>query len=148
MKRIAPLAIAAFAVALSFTLTTPADAGGPRGRKGPHRVDHRQGHHDRRHVDRRHVDRRPRVERRHHPRHRGFDVPRHIHHERYREYRPYFDRHVWFAPHRHRHATYYFPVVVDGYRSYRRYDYCDGALFQPRGSVGYDGGHWGIRIDF
>ena len=143
MKRIAPLAIAAFAFALSFILTTPAEAGRSKGRKSPHRVEHRQGNQGRHHADRHH-----KAKRRHHARHRSYDVPRRIHHERYREYRPYFDRHVWHAPHGHRHATYRFPVVIDGYRDYRRYAYCDGALYQPRGSVAYNGGRWGFRVDF
>ncbi len=77
-----------------------------------------------------------------------FDIPRSIHRRHYREYRPYFDSHVWFGAHRHNHAIYYFPVWNDGYRSYRRYDYCDGELFRPHVSLGYEGRNWGIRLDF
>ena len=162
MKRIAPLTIAACAFALSFALATPADADGRRGRHNQqdrHRVEQRHRDNDRYRGDRHHVDRNRdryrapyrdhrRVERRHHRRHQRVDIPRHISRQHYGNFRPYFDSHVWFAPHGHRHASYYFPVVIDGYRTSRRHDYCDGELFRPHGSVGYGGRNWGIRVDF
>lgn len=39
----------------------------------------------------------------------------------------------YYAPHRHHHVTYHFPIVVGGVVSYRPYVYCDDRLFHgPR----------------
>jgi len=155
MKRIAPLAIAACIFALSMTLAAPTEANGRNGRHDRHRVEQRHRDHDRHRHGRHHVDRHRdryrdhrRFERPQHRRYQRFDVPRDIQRDHYREYRPYLDRQVWFAPHRHRHSSYHFPVVIDGYRTSRRYDYCEGELFRPYGSVGYEGRNFGIRLNF
>jgi hypothetical protein len=50
----------------------------------------------------------------------------------------------YYAPHRHHHATYRFPVRVAGAVAYRPYVYCDDVLFSPSGArfeLWYEGGH-------
>ena len=50
----------------------------------------------------------------------------------------------YYAPHRHHHVTYSFPVWVDGAVVYRPYVYCDDVLFSPAGArfeLWYEGGH-------
>lgn len=44
-------------------------------------------------------------------------------------YRPWFAGQVYYGPHRHYHASYRFPVMVDGAVVYRPYAYCDDRLF-------------------
>jgi len=43
-------------------------------------------------------------------------------------YSSFYSGRMYFPAHRHHHATYRFPVVVDGYVVYRPYAYCDGNL--------------------
>ena len=63
-------------------------------------------------------------------------------------YDDYFHGSVYFAPHRHRHSVYQFPVRVDGYWTYRPSYYCEGELFHGHGSIGYDGRRFSIRLGF
>ena len=144
MKHITPLVLATCGLLLSLTLAAPAAADGRGNRHDRHRVDHRHryhdgyghrardGHHNRygHHARYGHYDR---YQRRSDRFHRPVDIPHRIHHRYVRSFRRYFERHEYFAPHRHNHAVYSFPVVVDGYRKGRRYDYCDGELFRPPG---------------
>lgn len=43
-------------------------------------------------------------------------------------YSPYFDGRVYYAPHRHHHARYLFPVFLNGAVVYQPYFYCDSHL--------------------
>jgi hypothetical protein len=43
-------------------------------------------------------------------------------------YEPYYDRRVYVPAHHHYHTTYSFPVVVNGFVTYRPYTYCGGNL--------------------
>lgn len=56
-------------------------------------------------------------------------VPRQIHRSHMRALRSHFSGRVYFAPHRHHHAIYRFPVRVHGHVVHRHYAYCNGHLF-------------------
>jgi len=55
-------------------------------------------------------------------------VPRAIAIEHRETYAPFYSGRAYFPAHRHHHATYRFPVVVNGYVQYRPYTYCGGNL--------------------
>jgi hypothetical protein len=55
-------------------------------------------------------------------------VPRVIAVEQRATYAPYYDRRVYVPAHHHYHTTYSFPVVVNGFVTYRPYTYCGGNL--------------------
>lgn len=151
MKHIAPLALATCALAFSFVLATPAGADSRHDRQAGHRQHDRQNdrQRDRRRVadrhrsdDRyRHNERRgynDRYERRQPRRQSLLDLPLRLHERHVRALERFVDRHVYFAPHRHRHVVYTVPVVIDGHRVYERGEYCDGDLFGPRFQVRLD----------
>lgn len=66
-------------------------------------------------------------------RHRGhhhFEVPRAIHSHYVRTYRPYYYGRTYYAPHRHHHVVYRFPVYgVYEQPVYYPYAYCGDELF-------------------
>lgn len=57
-------------------------------------------------------------------------------------YSPYFDGRVYYAPHRHHHARYLFPVFLNGAVVYQPYFYCgsnllvSGAVTLPHLAIG------------
>jgi hypothetical protein len=74
-------------------------------------------------------------------------IPRHIHRHQVAVYRPYYGGEVYFEPHRHYHAVYYFPVKTRYGYDYRRRHYCNGVL-HTGGHVAYHGSHVSFRVDF
>lgn len=75
-------------------------------------------------------------------------APRHLYYRDYPAYDRYYRGSVYYAPHRHSHRIYLFPVIVGGYVEYRPYSYCGDAYFDS--AYGYDGprGHFGLHFDF
>ncbi|NIM00789.1 MAG: hypothetical protein GTN89_07730 [Acidobacteria bacterium] len=156
MKRITKIAVAAVTLSFGLALALPAEAHERRDRR--HRLEHRDHrHHEKQHkrfdrYERRHreqrydhrFDRRHRHDRRY--RFDRFDVPHRIRHHRRDLYRPYFEGTVYFAPHRHRHSVYLFPVRIGGVWTYREHYYCDDALFLDYGRFEYHGPRFSIRI--
>lgn len=163
MKRMNRIAVALLTLTFGLALALPAEAHDRRDRG--HRVEHRhhkhQKHkrfdrHERRHQRDQRIERR--YERRHRDEHRyehrydrrhrydRFDIPRHIHHQKRHVYRPYFEGTVYFAPHRHRHSLYLFPVRIGGAWTYREHSYCGDALFLDHARFEYHGPRFSIRI--
>jgi len=111
-----------------------------RGHRGDHRRDrdrHRSRDYDRNRNRHRSHDydrhRGYRNDRRGH-RSRHFDVPREIRHQRRSTYRGYYSNDSWYAPHRHDHAIYSFPVWDGRDYRYSPFSYCEGELYgAPRG---------------
>ncbi len=64
--------------------------------------------------------------------HRPFVIPSRIAHTSTKVYRPYYRGRVYYRPHRHRHALYYFPIRTPAGWVERPYFYCEGALFDYR----------------
>jgi hypothetical protein len=58
-------------------------------------------------------------------------VPLALHHQHLRHLEVFFGGNVYYAPHRHLHASYAFPVWLDGAVVYQPYAYCGGRLFAP-----------------
>ena len=58
-------------------------------------------------------------------------VPDHIQRQHERHLEVFFGGRSYYAPHRHRHVVYSFPVWIGGVVEYRPYTYCDGRLFGP-----------------
>lgn len=56
-------------------------------------------------------------------------IPVQIYHEQTRPFEAFYVGNVYFAPHRHMHATYNFPVWIDGSVDYRPYVYCNSRLY-------------------
>lgn len=75
-------------------------------------------------------------------------VPRRIHRHHYHDYRPYFRGSVFYAPHRHHHRVYAFPVYVDGYLAYPLHTYCGDAYFPGHYGHGGGRGHFGLHFNF
>ena len=133
------------ALAVSASLLMPATlAGHGHGRKSHHHKKHHKQHHKRYDSHARHHvrhdfpvyyrDARVRPHRVFAPRaHLRFDIPARIHRGDFDRYRPYFQGSLYFAPHRHSHVLYSFPVYGEfGMRYEDRY-YCEGALYrEPR----------------
>ncbi len=164
MKRIVPLALATASLAFMLALAAPAEA---RDRDSRHRDEHRRA--DRHRVDhrrhqrfdhrrhqrfdhRRHDRRGDRYDRPgshyDHRRHGRFDIPRRIQRHHGDRYRSYFDGYAYFAPHRHRHSVYRFPVFDHGSWSYRSHQYCEGDRFYGHGSIGFHGSRFSIRLGY
>jgi hypothetical protein len=61
-------------------------------------------------------------------------------------YEPYYRGHAHYAPHRHDHAVYYFPVPVAHGYAYEPHYYCRGALF--RHQVEYAGPRLRLSLGF
>jgi len=76
-----------------------------------------------------------------------FQVPQHIHRRVRAAYRPYYEGTVWYRPHRHAHAVYYFPVLTPGGYVYRPHEYCQDSLY-PGGYVAYSSPRVSFRIGF
>lgn len=146
MRNITRIAVATVTFAFALALTVPAEAHDRRDRRDRHRIEQRHHRHHKHHkrVDRHHRDDYRRFERR--VRHDRFDIPRRIHHHRRHKYRPYFEGTVYFAPHRHRHAVYQFPVRVGRGWSYREHFYCGDELFLDFGRFEYHGRRFSVRI--
>lgn len=60
---------------------------------------------------------------------RQFVVPRVITEHYVDDYAPYYGGSAYFAPHRHVHEIYVFPVAVDGVWHHRPHAYCGGRLY-------------------
>jgi hypothetical protein len=97
-----------------------------------------RGRYDRGYYDRGYYDRRP----------SRFVVPHHLYRRNYGSYERYYRGTAYYAPHRHSHRIYMFPVIVDGYYTdYRPYAYCGEAYYPDhyrRGSRG----HLGLHFEF
>ena len=138
------------AMVVSASLLMPATlADNGHGRKNHHKKNHkRHDGHARHHVrsdnhGRHHVrhdsrvfygDVRVRPHRAFGPRAQlSFSIPARIHRRDRHDYRPYFRGDFYYAPHRHSHVLYSFPVYGEyGTRYVDRY-YCDGELYrEPR----------------
>jgi hypothetical protein len=77
--------------------------------------------------------------------------PHRLYRRDYRAYDRYFHGAFYYAPHRHHHRVYHFPVIVGGYTEYRPYAYCGDAYFAGHyGYAPYDGarGHFGLHFTF
>jgi hypothetical protein len=151
MKRL--VGLGAMAIAVAALLCTPAMAGGRHHRhgKGRHHKEHRvRVQHHRPH--RAHPGR----VRAQHGRHgayygrarvRGaFVIPGHIGHGHAHVYRPYYHGRTFFAPHRHYHAVYYFPVYTPSGYVLRPHSYCGGSLHRTH--VAYRGPRISIGVSF
>lgn len=141
------LSIAAVAT-LALLLPTGAEAGQRHGKSRHHHK------HKRHHVQRVYRPAPVKVHV-HHPRHHGryvgraFHVPRRIVRRQFEAYNPYFHGKIYFAPHRHRHDVYYFPVRTRFGWEYRPHYYCRGELFlDTRGHVSYHGRNVSVHLDF
>ena len=60
-------------------------------------------------------------------------IPLEIHGEFAGDLNPFLAGNVYFAPHRHYHETYNFPVWIDGAVYYRPYVYCNHRLYGDYG---------------
>jgi len=60
-------------------------------------------------------------------------------------YSPYFDARVYYAPHRHHHARYLFPVFLNGAVVYQPYLYC-GSNLLVSGVVTLP--HLAVRVEY
>jgi hypothetical protein len=78
--------------------------------------------------------------------HSGFVVPHHVYHGDAWRYRQYYHSSVYYAPHRHAHAQYYFPVYSSTGYAYEPYSYCGSERFD--GYVGYDGPRVSLHLAF
>jgi len=132
-----------FAALLLAALLGPAALAHP---KHGHR-HHGQRHHDQRHhAHRTHAHYAPQYERvRLAP--VPFVVPRHIDRFEQRRLERYFRGSVWYAPHRHRHTVYAFPVRYRGEWIERPHYYCAGT-FHEVARVTYSGPRVSIRVGF
>ena len=67
-------------------------------------------------------------------------------------YRPYFTGRSYYAPHRHYHAAYRFPVYLNGAVVHRSYPYCGDHLFVsgvatlPQLAIGFSFGQPGAYV--
>ena len=77
-------------------------------------------------------------------------IPERIHREHQRHLDVFSGGNEYYRSHRHNHATYNFPVWIDGNVDYRRYSYCNDRLYgndnyRPQVWVGWGQetqGHW------
>ena len=74
-------------------------------------------------------------------------VPRRISRRHVDLYRPYFAGEVYYRPHRHDHAVYYFPVRTRRGIAWEARYYCRGELL-PGGHVAYHGRNVSFRVHF
>lgn len=74
-------------------------------------------------------------------------VPTHIAHRDALRYQRYHHGTVWYAPHRHAHGVYYFPVRAEYGVVARPHYYCAGELF-PDSHVAYRGNQVSFSIRF
>jgi hypothetical protein len=81
------------------------------------------------------------------PARRFVAVPARIHRRQVAAYRPYYGGEVFFAPHRHYHAVYYFPVQTRRGIVYRPEFYCGGGRYTGN-HVAYHGEHVSFRVSF
>ena len=86
----------------------------------------------------------------HHPKRihfRGrFAVPARIGHAHVEHYRPYYQGRAYYAPHRHHHTVYDFPVRIRSGYVVRPHYYCGGDLYG--GHVAYRGPRVSFGIRF
>lgn len=138
-----------------LAFAAPVEAKSKQHRRGDSRarVEQRHDRHDRferhdrrgRHEVRRHQEfRRGRHD--HHER-RRFVVPRAIHRHERRQFLRYGYGESWFAPHRHSHAVYYFPVQRRHGWIYEPHFYCGDRLFVGN-HVHFAGPRVRFSIDF
>ena len=75
-------------------------------------------------------------------------VPNHLYRRDYGSYDRYYRGSTYYAPHRHSHRIYLFPVIVDGYYTeYQPYAYC-GEAYYPDHYRGGSRGHLGLHFNF
>ena len=70
-------------------------------------------------------------------------IPVEIHAELVGDLSPFLAGNVYFAPHRHYHETYSFPVWIDGAVYYRPYVYCNHRLYGDYGARPQFWSGWG-----
>ncbi len=152
MKRITRIALAAATVVFATALAAPAQAHDRHDRR--HRIEHRHHKHHKHHQLCDHRGHRHDVFYRHDRRsdrrfrHDRFEIPQRIHDHRRHVYRPYFEGSVYFAPHRHRHSVYLFPVRIGRGWSFREHVYCDGDLFFDHARFDYHGRRFSISLGY
>jgi hypothetical protein len=136
-KRLLPIALA-----LGALLLTPAMAGHrdhrqhrhhDRGHQRPHHVRLKHGHHKFRHHPSAHF-------------HRRFVAPPTIRSAHFKTYRPYYHGRMYYRPHRHEHAVYYFPVRTRVGYAWRPHSYCNGKLY--RAHLSYHGPQISFSLSF
>jgi hypothetical protein len=139
------LAIAVVAAIGSSLVAAPAQAG--------HKHKHKHGKKHVEYVHRSHGHAVPHAVRHGHGRigvgfstPRPFLVPRHIGPAARGTFRPYYHELVYFRPHRHHHAVYFFPVRTRFGWTWQPHSYCEGNLF--RGRVAYDGPRVSFDVRF
>jgi hypothetical protein len=74
-------------------------------------------------------------------------VPRRISRRQVAQFRPFFAGEVYYRPHRHDHAVYYFPVRTRRGIVYEARYYCRGSLHDG-GHVAYHGRNVSFRVNF
>ncbi len=79
--------------------------------------------------------------------HSGFVVPKAIHPHHAKLYKPYFHSNVYYAPHRHHHAIYYFPVYSYGVPVYQPYAYCGSEVYAS-GYLAFGSPRFGLYFGF
>ena len=77
----------------------------------------------------------------------SFRAPRRIRQRQRHEYRRFYRGSVYYAPHRHRHSVYGFPVYSRIGLSYPSHFYCGSRLFVG-GSIGFYGPRFGFQVNF
>jgi hypothetical protein len=79
-----------------------------------------------------------------------FVIPHRIPVHRAHVFDPFFHGRVFFAPHRHFHVVYHFPVVTGFGIVYEPFTYCDGVLFAPPfgGFLSYSSPRVGVFVGF
>lgn len=71
-------------------------------------------------------------------------IPAEIHRNHVQNLEVFLGGHVYYAPHRHNHATYNFPVSIDGRVDYRPYSYCNNRLYGSYPSRPQFWAGWGV----
>ena len=149
MRHVARITLVATTFLVALALASPAEANDRRDPR--HRVEHRHQRHHAHHKHHRQFDRYDHRAFRHERsfRYDRFDIPHRIHGNRRNVVREYHEGSVYFAPHRHRHAVYVFPVRIGHSWGFREHFYCDGDLFfDHHGRVDFHGRRFSISLGF
>jgi hypothetical protein len=148
MKPSTRIAIVAATFSLALALALPAQAHDRHPQKQRKRIEQRhhrqQRQHQRAQHHSRHQDRRYRYDQ--NDRYDRFDVPHRIRDHHRSDYRSYYEGSAYFAPHRHRHSIYQFPVRVDHGWSYREHAYCGDELYLDHVGIEFHGRRFSVRI--
>lgn len=72
-------------------------------------------------------------------------IPMEIHREHMQDLAYFLSGDSYYGPHHHNHATYNFPVWIDGEVYYRPYSYCNGRLYGSYASRPQFWSGWGVE---